>query len=120
MWDAAQLDGASWWRYLWNLALPLSKPAVATVSLLTFSSQWSQFQWPLIITQGQAARPIEVALSYFQGFDGTHWRELAAASILTLTPIIIVFLFTQRYFVVSVAGRIDDRESSVAMGPRNQ
>ena len=120
LWDAAQLDGASWWRYLWHMALPLSKPAVATVSLLTFSSQWSQFQWPLIITQGQAARPIEVALSYFQGFDGTHWRELAAASILTLIPIIVMFLFTQRYFVVSVAGRVEDRESSSPMTPLNR
>lgn len=107
--DASQLDGASWWHYLWYIALPLAKPAVATVALLTFASQWSQFQWPLIITQGSQARPIEVALSYFQGFDGTHWRELAAASLLTLTPIFIVFVFTQRYFVVSIAGRVQDR-----------
>lgn len=53
--------------------------------------------------QGTRARPIEVGLSLFQGFDGNHWRELAAASVMTLVPIILVFLLTQPYF--AVAGR---------------
>ena len=105
LWDASQIDGARWWQYLWHVAIPLAKPAVMTVTLLTFVAQWSQFQWPLIITQGNSARQIEVALSYFQGFDGTHWRELAAVSFMVLTPIFLMFLFTQRYFVSSVAGR---------------
>lgn len=105
LWAASRVDGARWWQYLRHVALPLAKPAVATVTLLTFVAQWSQFQWPLIVTQGPNVRPIEVGLSLFQGFDGNHWRELAAASLMTLFPIVLMFIFTQRYFVASVAGR---------------
>ena len=108
LWDAGQIDGAHWWQYLRYVAVPLARPTVMTVTLLTFVAQWSQFQWPLIITQGSQARPIEVALSYFQGFDGTHWRELAAGSLMVLMPILIVFIFTQRYFISSVAGQAKD------------
>ena len=108
LWDASRLDGARWWQYLRAVAVPLAKPVVMTVTMLTFVAQWSQFQWPLIITQGNGARPVEVALSYLQGFDGSHWRELAAASLLTLAPIFIVFLLTQRYLVASVAGRAQE------------
>lgn len=105
LWDACRLDGGTWWTYLWRVALPMAKPAAATVMLLTFTSQWSAFQWPVILTQGQSARPIEVGLSYFQGFDGTHWREVSSAALMTLLPILIVFLFTQRYLIESVSGR---------------
>ena len=109
LWEASQLDRVSWRRYLWKVAVLVAKPAVVTVSLLTFASQWSAFQWPLIITQGPGARPVEVALSYFQGFDGTHWREIAGASLLTMLPILLVFVFAQRYFVAAVAGQVGER-----------
>lgn len=105
LWDACRMDGARWWQYLRHIAVPLARPVVMTVTLLTFVAQWSQFQWPLIITQGNGARPVEVALSYLQGFDGSHWRQLAAASLLTLAPIFLVFLLTQRHLISSVAGR---------------
>ncbi len=105
LWDACRLDGGTWWTFLWRIAMPLAKPAVATVVLLTFTAQWSSFQWPLILTQGRHARPIEVALSYFQGFDGTHWREVSSAALMTLAPIIIVFIITQKYLIASVSGR---------------
>lgn len=105
LWDACKLDGGTWWHFLWHICFPLARPAVATVTLLTFTSQWSAFQWPIIITQGQSARPIEVGLSYFQGFDGTHWREVSGAALMTLVPIIIVFMITQKYLIASVSGR---------------
>ncbi len=108
LWEACRMDGARWWQYLAHVAIPLARPVVMTVTLLTFVAQWSQFQWPLIITQGNAARPVEVALSYLQGFDGSHWRQLAAASLLTLAPIFLVFLFTQRHLIASVAGHAHD------------
>lgn len=108
LWEASQLDKVSWSRYLWRVALPMARPAVVTVSLLTFASQWSAFQWPLIITQGRSARPIEVALSYFQGFDGTHWREVAGAALIAMLPILVVFVFAQRYFVESVSGEMGE------------
>lgn len=107
LWDACRMDGARWWQYLRHIAVPLARPVVMTVTLLTFVAQWSQFQWPLIITQGNGARPVEVALSYLQGFDGSHWRQLAAASLLTLAPIFVVFLLTQRHLISSVAGRAE-------------
>lgn len=108
LWDAIKLEGGTWWHFLWRIALPLTRPAMASVVLLTFTSQWSSFQWPIIITQGVSARPIEVGLSFFQGFDGNHWREVSGASLMTLIPIIIVFFFTQKYLIASVSGRSEE------------
>lgn len=109
LWEASQMDAVTWRSYLLHVAIPMAKPAVVTVSLLTFASQWSAFQWPLIITQGPAARPVEVALSYFQGLDGTHWREVSGAALITMLPILIAFVFAQRYFIQSVAGEIGEQ-----------
>lgn len=108
LWEASQLDGVSWYRYLSRVAVPMARPAVVTVTLLTFASQWSAFEWPLIITQGSRARPVEVALSFFQGFDGTHWREISGAALITMLPILIVFSFAHKYIVKSVAGDTGD------------
>lgn len=108
LWEASQLDDVSWYRYLWRVAIPMARPAVVTVTLLTFASQWSAFEWPLIITQGSRARPVEVALSYFQGFDGTHWREISGAALITMIPIVVVFGLAHKYIVASVAGEVSD------------
>lgn len=104
-WEAARVDGAGRLRYLVQVALPLAKPVTMTVMLLTFVSSFTAFQWPLVLTQSSRIQPVEVGLSYFQGFDGTHWRELAAASAFTTLPIVLLFLFTQRYFVEGAGGR---------------
>ena len=104
-WEAARLEGVGHLRYIRRVALPLARPAVMTVVLLTFISSWNQFQWPLIMTTSQAIQPIEVALSHYMQTFEANWRKLTSAVLLALAPIVIVFLALQRHIVNGVAGR---------------
>ncbi len=104
-WEAARLDGASHLAYIRQVALPLARPAVATVALLTFITAWNQFQWPLIMTSSHAVQPIEVALSHYMQTYEANWRKLTSAVVLALLPIVILFIVLQRHIVSGVAGR---------------
>ena len=102
--EIARIENVGTWTYIRRVAVPLARPAVATVTLLTFISSWNQFQWPLIMTNTQAIDPIELALTHYMQTYQANWRELASAAMLALLPIVIVFLFTQRHIVAAVAG----------------
>jgi multiple sugar transport system permease protein len=104
LWEAAQLDGTSHLRYLWSIALPLSRPALVTLALLQFVDGWNAFLWPLIVTSTDAKRPIQVALAYFDAVDSTDPILLAAAALITTLPLLIVFVFAQRQIVGGIAG----------------
>lgn len=104
-WEVAQLSGMGHLKYIWKIAVPLARPAVITVVLLTFISSWNQFQWPLIMTTSHAIQPIEVALSHYMQTYQANWRKLTSAVLLALTPIVILFLILQRHIVAGVAGR---------------
>lgn len=102
--EVAQLNGVGHLRYIWSVALPLARPALMTVVLLTFISSWNQFQWPLIMTTSHAVQPIEVALSHYMQTFEANWRKLTSAVLLALAPIVVLFLFLQRHIVDGVAG----------------
>lgn len=104
-WEAARLDGVGHLRYIWKVALPLARPAVATVALLTFISAWNQFQWPLIMTSSHSVQPIEIALSHYMQTFEANWRKLTSAVLLALAPIVVLFLILQRHIVSGIAGR---------------
>jgi multiple sugar transport system permease protein len=104
-WEAARLEGVGHFRYIWKVALPLSRPAVVTVALLTFITSWNQFQWPLIMTTSHSVQPIEVALSHYMQTFEANWRKLTSAVVLALAPIVVLFLLLQRHIVAGVAGR---------------
>ena len=104
LWEAAQLDGSSHLRYLWSIALPLSRPALVTLALLQFVDGWNAFLWPLIVTSTDARRPIQVALAYFDATDSTQPILLAAAAMMTTLPLLLVFLRAQRQIVGGIAG----------------
>ena len=104
-WEAARLEGVGHLRYIWKVALPLARPAVVTVALLTFISAWNQFQWPLIMTTSHSIQPIEVALSHYMQTFEANWRKLTSAVVLALAPIVLLFLLLQRHIVTGVAGR---------------
>jgi multiple sugar transport system permease protein len=101
--EAAVMDGAGRVRILWQLMLPLSRPALATLALFTFIREWNSFLWPLIATNQTQMRTVAVGLSLFQGQYGTEWHLLMAASTITLLPALVLFLLTQRYFIEGVA-----------------
>ena len=102
--EIARLEGVSTLTYLRRVAVPLARPAVATTVLLTFISSWNQFQWPLIMTNSPQIQPIELALSHYMQAYQSEWRNLTAAALIALMPILIVFAFTQRHIVRAVAG----------------
>lgn len=97
--DAAKIDGCTKLGVYRNVILPLSKPALATLATLIFIGSWNDFMWPLIVTDSTGMKTLPVGLASFQGQYNTDWTMLMAASLIVLAPMLIVFLFNQRYFV---------------------
>ena len=100
--DAAKIDGCGYVRIFWQIILPLSKPALATLTTFTFMGSWVNFMWPLIVVNTHDKYPLPVGLSYFQSLHGTDWTLLMAASVMMILPILIVFIFNQRFFVEGI------------------
>jgi len=100
--EAAKIDGAGFFRIYWQIALPLSKPALATLATFTFIGSWRSFLWPLLVLNDPNMHTLPMALREFQTRHGTDWHLMMAASVIALIPIIIVFLFNQRFFVEGV------------------
>lgn len=105
--DAARIDGAGFFRTFWSVMLPLAKPVIATGIILTLMRSWNSFLIPLVLTLSRPdSRPLAVGVYAFRGENITDWTGLAAASTITLLPIIIVFLFLQRYFIEGMTGAV--------------
>jgi ABC-type glycerol-3-phosphate transport system permease component len=103
--EAAEIDGASPLVTYWMIILPLSKPALATVTVLFFMNTWNDFLTPLIFLRNRELLTVPVALSAFQsagGYLAGQWTILMAATVLSIIPIFVLFLFAQRYFVRGV------------------
>lgn len=102
--DAAHLDGCTDFDIYWRIALPLSAPALATLAAFAFIATWTDFFWPLLVTSTTEMRTLEVGLSLFKdSFGATNWPLQMAAAVIVLTPVLAVFLFTQRFFVRGIA-----------------
>jgi multiple sugar transport system permease protein len=97
--DAARIDGCSEFRIYWNIMLPLAKPALATVAILTFMFYWNDFLGPLIYLSDKMKGTLALGLSMFVGQYQTEWAMLMAASVLMMLPMLILFFFFQRTFV---------------------
>ena len=97
--DAARIDGAGEWTVFVRIALPLARPALATVALFVFVDQWKSFLWPLIVTRSMAMRPVEVGISRFAGIYYTNFPYQMAAAVVAILPVLVLFFFAQRYFI---------------------
>jgi multiple sugar transport system permease protein len=104
LYEAAAIDGASIFRTWWSIFIPLSLPALATVSILMGIETWNQYLWPILITQTDYARPISVAIATFFGQDSIYWDRAMAASVLMMIPILLFYLVFQRWFISSFVG----------------
>ncbi|MGQ9457837.1 MAG: carbohydrate ABC transporter permease [Anaerolineae bacterium] len=100
--DAARIDGASSLDLWWRIALPLSKPALATLAIFTFMGQWNDFLWPLVVTQSLEMRTLPVGLSSFQSRYAIQWHLLMAGSTIALLPVLALFVVGQRYFIQGI------------------
>ncbi|PSR25601.1 MAG: carbohydrate ABC transporter permease [Sulfobacillus thermosulfidooxidans] len=102
-WEAAKIDGASHFRFLWSVALPLAKPVLFTVGLYIFIGSWNSFQWPLIVTTSHRVQPIEVAVSRLMMAHSADWRRLSAAGIMATVPLVGLFLGLQRHILRGIS-----------------
>jgi len=100
--DAAKIDGCSLFGIYFRIILPLSKPALATLTTFTFMGSWMSFMWPLIVLNSEEKYTLPIGLQYFKSLYSTDWTLLMAGSVMALLPILIVFMFTQRYFVEGI------------------
>lgn len=101
--EAARIDGCSRLRIFFQIALPVSKPVIATSALFSFLFAWNDFLWPLIVTDSPEMRTIQVGLSTFESRYGIHWTLLSAATVMAIIPSILAFLIAQKYFVKGIA-----------------
>jgi multiple sugar transport system permease protein len=97
--EAARLDGLGRFGMYWRLALPLSRPALATLGVLTFQGNWDSFLMPSFIasTDNMATLPVGLARFSFQYL--TLWPNVMAGSIIVITPVLILYIFAQRFFI---------------------
>ena len=104
--QAARIDGCGSWGILWNVILPLSKPALITLGLFTFMGAWNMFEWPLVVLSNQDYYPLTVGLSFFRAETTSDWPRIFAASAMGAAPLIALFLVAQRYLVggISLSG----------------
>ena len=101
------MDGAGFPRLYWSIMLPLARPMIATVTLLTFINSWNSFFIPLVFTLGRPdLRTLAVGMYAFVGENSRDWTLMCAGAAITLLPIMLVFLLLQRYFVEGVAGAV--------------
>jgi multiple sugar transport system permease protein len=104
LFEAAMMDGASFFRTYRSVFVPLSLPAVATVAILMGIESWNQYLWPVLISQSNDSRPITVAIGSFFEQSDIYWDQAMAASLLMMLPILAVYLAFQRWFVSSFIG----------------
>ena len=101
--EAALVDGANRLRILWQVIVPIARPAVAVLAVFTFINYWNSFLWPLIITNSADKFTVPVGLNGFLGQQGNQWHLLMAAATISMLPTVIVVLLLQRHLVRGIA-----------------
>ncbi|RYJ29850.1 putative sugar transport membrane protein [Streptomyces sp. L-9-10] len=100
--EAAWIDGCSRLRVLFRIVLPLSRPALSTVAVLTFLTTWNDLTWPLIAINHDTQYTLQLGLTTFQGQHHTQWSAVMAGNVITVLPVLLAFLFAQRSFIQSI------------------
>lgn len=101
--EAARIDGAGDFRIYWRVVMPLSKAALATAGAFSFFAVWTDFFWPLLSTNSMQMRTLEVGLSVFKNsYGSTNWPLQMTAAVIVMLPLLLAFLFTQRFFVKGI------------------
>lgn len=101
--EAARIDGCSEFRLYWQIILPLAKPAIASLALFHLMYNWNDLLWPLIITSTEGMRTLPAGLALFMGQHVVEYGILTAGATIATAPLVIAFLFAQKYFIQGVA-----------------
>src|SRR5215469_4818276 len=104
--EAGRIDGCSRLQVFWKIVLPLARPALAALGIITFIYAWNDLFWPLIAITSSRTFTVQVGLTTFQGEHITHWSAIMAGTTLTTVPVLLVFLVGQRRFVQAITGAV--------------
>ena len=99
LFDSARIDGCTEFQIYWRIVLPLAKPALATVGIMTFLFTWNDFLGPLIYLSDKMKSTMALGIVMFVGQHKTEWALLMVATVLMMLPVILLFFFFQRYFI---------------------
>ncbi|WP_130860442.1 carbohydrate ABC transporter permease [Gracilibacillus phocaeensis] len=97
--EAAFMDGANHLRVFWHVCMPLLKPMIATLGIFSFMQSWNNFLWPLIVISSNELATLPLGLSLLQGRWSTDWGLMMSGVVISVVPILIVYLFAQKYFI---------------------
>jgi multiple sugar transport system permease protein len=100
--DAARVDGASDWRILTRLVIPMGRPIIVTATLIAFVFGWNNFLWPLIVTDSASQQVLTVSIAALQSSFGQQWNLVLAASLVALVPLLVIFAVFQKHIVRSI------------------
>jgi multiple sugar transport system permease protein len=104
--EAGRIDGCNRLQVFWKIVLPLARPALAALGIITFIYAWNDLFWPLIAITSSRTFTVQVGLTTFQGEHITHWSAIMAGTTLTTVPVLLVFLVGQRRFVQAITGAV--------------
>lgn len=102
--EAARLDGSSELGLWWCVMLPAIRPALITLAIFVFIGAWSDFLWPLIVIQDESLYTLPLGVAKLAGTFSLDWRLVAAGSVISITPVLVLFLFLQKYIVPTDTG----------------
>jgi ABC-type glycerol-3-phosphate transport system permease component len=97
--DAARIDGCREFAVYWRIVLPLSLPALGTLAIITFTAHWREFLWPMLVATDDSMKTLPVGLASLVGQFNTDYGAQMAGALLSVLPVIVVFLSLQRYFI---------------------
>ena len=103
--EAARIDGANYFRVFWNVALPMSRPPVVTLGIITFINSWNEYLWPLIVGRDESVRVLTVALNIFRSSQPSgvpDWTGLMAGTALAIIPVLLIYMFVSRQVIDSI------------------
>jgi multiple sugar transport system permease protein len=100
--DAARIDGADEFRIYWSIVMPLARPVLVTLAIFTFMSSWNDFMWPLIVLTDDTKYTLPVAVANLVGEHVQDTELMMASSVLTVLPVLILFLALQRHYIAGI------------------
>ncbi|MFD1795577.1 carbohydrate ABC transporter permease [Paracoccus aurantiacus] len=102
--DAARMDHASEWQIYWRIILPLAAPALAVLAIFSIVWRWNDFLWPLVVLSRKELYTLQVGLNTYAGELNVQWHYILAMTVVTMIPVVLVFVFLQRYITAGIAG----------------
>jgi alpha-1,4-digalacturonate transport system permease protein len=102
--EAARMDHASEWQIYWRIVLPLTAPALAVLAIFSVVWRWNDFLWPLIVLSRRELYTLQVGLNTYAGELNVQWHYILAMTVVTMIPVVVVFVFLQRFITTGIAG----------------